>query len=251
MAILQQPKQRLVVQTEHRTAEDAGQAHLVARAIERSQQVQQVVDFLLGVEGVAADEIVGDLVASQGLFVVFDVRQRTEQEGEIAGTGGSGRWLARWPLRSSQTSISPESSMLRMRRAIQSASRRRSRSLGPMSSEVRRGGEAEGTRGEYFGSLHLLRRCFHLPPSAFRPFFTAGPEELDGGRGADLRTTRDKAARSLGPNSSLNRALTKSRMAGWLRKFSVRRQPPLCRNFLREDAEHAVDRPRGNGRSTA
>ena len=83
-------------QAEKRTAEHAGQAHLVARAIDRPQQIQQIVDFLLGVEGMSADEVIVDAVAPQGLFVVFHVRQRANSRAmspcRTARTAGWPAW---------------------------------------------------------------------------------------------------------------------------------------------------------------
>ena len=89
--LLRKPQERLVQEAEKGTAEHAGQTHLVARAIDRPQQVQQIVDFLLGVEGVSADEVIVDAVAPQGIFVIFHVRQGAKQQGDVA--------LLDWPDR--------------------------------------------------------------------------------------------------------------------------------------------------------
>ena len=82
--VLRKPQQRFVQQAEHRAAKHAAQAYLVAWAVDRPQQIQQVVNFLLGVEGVSTDEVIVDAVAAQGLFVVFHVRQGAEQQGHVA-----------------------------------------------------------------------------------------------------------------------------------------------------------------------
>ena len=53
-----EPEQRFVGEREERAAQDAGQADFVGRAGDGAEQVQHVVDFLLGVKGVAADEVI-------------------------------------------------------------------------------------------------------------------------------------------------------------------------------------------------
>ena len=89
-----QPKEALVEQAEQRAPQRAGQAHFVARIFERPQQVQQVVDLLLGVEGMSADQVVVDAVAAQCLFVVVDVGKRAEQQRHVAGADFPGRRLS-------------------------------------------------------------------------------------------------------------------------------------------------------------
>jgi len=84
----------------------------------------------------SADEIIIDAIAPQGFLVVFDVRQGAKQQGEVALFD-----LAQGFVSLSQMIFSPASSMLRMRRAIQSASVRMSRSRRPISS---RGEAAKG-----------------------------------------------------------------------------------------------------------
>jgi hypothetical protein len=78
------PEQGLVLQAKQRAAQHAGEAHLVVRAGQGPQQVQQVEDFLLGVEGMSADQVILDAVAPQGFFVEGHVRQRAKEDRDVA-----------------------------------------------------------------------------------------------------------------------------------------------------------------------
>ena len=95
IGVLCQPKQRFVRKREQSTAQCAGQADFVARTDQRSQQVQKVEDLLLGVEGVAADQVVVNPVTPQRLLVQLDVRQRAKQDGDVAGLDRARLQLAR------------------------------------------------------------------------------------------------------------------------------------------------------------
>ena len=64
-----EPEQRFVGEREERAAEDAGEADFVGGAGDGAEQVEHVEDFLLGVERVAADEVVVEAVFAEGFFV--------------------------------------------------------------------------------------------------------------------------------------------------------------------------------------
>ena len=55
---IDEPEQRFIGQCEKRAAQHAGQAHFVGGAGHRTEQVEHIVDFLLSVKRVAADEVV-------------------------------------------------------------------------------------------------------------------------------------------------------------------------------------------------
>ena len=129
--MLRQPEDRFVEQAEERTAQHAEQGDFVGRAFQRAEQIQQIVHFLLRVKGMAADEIIIDAVAAQGFFVIGDVGQRAEEQGDIALLDGAGGRIARFfGVLVADEFFAAHRASARMRRAIQSASRRRRRSVG-------------------------------------------------------------------------------------------------------------------------
>ena len=79
-----EPEQRFVGEREERAAQHAGQADFVGRAGDGAEQVEHVVDFLLRVERVAADEVVVEAVFAERFFVHLHVAQRAEQDGDVA-----------------------------------------------------------------------------------------------------------------------------------------------------------------------
>ena len=79
-----EPEQRFVGEREEGAAEDAGEADFVGRAGDGAEQVQDVEDFLLSVEGVATDDVVVEAVVAEGFFVDVDVAQRAEEDGDVA-----------------------------------------------------------------------------------------------------------------------------------------------------------------------
>ena len=87
-AALDEPEQRFVGQRKERAAQHAGQAQFVGRAGHRAEQVEHVVDFLLGVKRVAADEVVSQVVFAECFFVQVHVAQRAEQDGDVAQLHG-------------------------------------------------------------------------------------------------------------------------------------------------------------------
>ena len=64
-----QDEQGLVAEAAERRAQRPGQADAVLRVLQGAEQVEQVVDLLLGEEGPAADEVVVQPVAAQGRLV--------------------------------------------------------------------------------------------------------------------------------------------------------------------------------------
>lgn len=78
------PEDGFVKEIEKRTAQHAQQAHFVAGAFQRTEQIHQVEDFLLGVKGVSAHKIIIDAIAAQCLFVIRHVGQCAEEQGDIA-----------------------------------------------------------------------------------------------------------------------------------------------------------------------
>ena len=51
---------------------------------DRAQQVQDIENLLLRVEGMASHEVIVNLIPAQGLLVVLNVRKRAKQDGHIA-----------------------------------------------------------------------------------------------------------------------------------------------------------------------
>ena len=87
--LVDQPEQRFVGEREERAAQHAGQADFVGRAGDGAEQIQHVVDFLLGVEGVAADEVVVETVFAEGFLVQPHVAECAEQDGDVARLGAA------------------------------------------------------------------------------------------------------------------------------------------------------------------
>ena len=127
--VLGEAIERLVENAEHRAAEHTGQRHLVARIGHGAEQIDDVEDFLLGVEGVPADKVVVDAVLPQGLFIILDICKRPEQERDIARPAGAENRLACDILVPYQLFAVIEHGA-QSRRAIHRASRRRLRLAG-------------------------------------------------------------------------------------------------------------------------
>ena len=72
-------------QGEKGAAEDAGEADFVGSAGDGAEQIEDVEDFLLGVEGVAADEVVVETLFAERFFVEADVAEGAEEDGDVAG----------------------------------------------------------------------------------------------------------------------------------------------------------------------
>ena len=79
-----EPVQRFIGERKEGAAEDAGEADFVGRAGDGAEQIEDVEDFLLGVKGVAADDVVVEAIVAEGGFVDVDVAQRAEQDGDVA-----------------------------------------------------------------------------------------------------------------------------------------------------------------------
>ena len=77
--MLSQPEQRFVGQREHRTAQHAGERDFVGGTGQRSQQIHDVVNFLLGVKRMAADQIIIDAVFPQRFFIMLHVGKSAKQ----------------------------------------------------------------------------------------------------------------------------------------------------------------------------
>ena len=78
------------------------------------------------------------------------------------------------------------------------------------------------------------------------------PQEFDGRLGRWLAAGWGRSGSYCpSPNASQNSALTKFRIAGWLRKFSVSGSRPGSGTSLAQIAKHFGLRRRGSGRSTA
>ena len=160
--------------------------------------------------------------AAQGLFVILHVGQGAEQQGDVAGPhrprAGSASSRCS-PTRSSRPSRASRGAAGRSNRPRAAAAAR----LGPSSVDGR----------------FALRRSLVARLALPRVFLRLDrPKELDGRRGADLRAWTARSGSYSGPNSSPNRALTKSSTAGWLRKFSDSGNRPVGGNLLAKLLEH-------------
>ena len=123
-----EPEERFVGEREERAAEDAGEADFVGGAGDGAEQVEDVEDFLLGVERVAADEVVVEAVFAEGFFVDLDVAERAEEDGDVAGLSRRGFFVS---LSTTGSSVQVGSSNALRRRAIALASSRRALSFSP------------------------------------------------------------------------------------------------------------------------
>ena len=176
------------------------QAHLVVRIGQRPQQVHHVVDFLLGIKGMAADQVIVDSPAPQGLLIVRHVGQGAEQAGRCRRAARRGRPLPARPRR-----FLPHDFLARVQHGAE-----------PPGDPVGLAPPLPLGRGQFRAPHPRRRRPLPLP--ARRPRGTRRPA---GGRPACGRPAAARtAASSVPPNSSANRALTNSSTAGWLRKFS-------------------------------
>ncbi len=78
------PVQCFIGERKEGAAEDAGQRDLIGGAGDCAEQIEDVEDFLLGIEGVAADDVVVEAVVTEGGFVDVDIAERAKQNGDIA-----------------------------------------------------------------------------------------------------------------------------------------------------------------------
>ena len=67
--VLREPEDRFVFERKETAAEHAGETHHVGGTGHGTEQVQEIEDFLLGVESVTADQVVVDAVAAERVFV--------------------------------------------------------------------------------------------------------------------------------------------------------------------------------------
>src|SRR5262245_24460284 len=81
-----QQKQGLVAQAAEGCPQRACQANAVLRIFQGAEQVEEVVNLLLGEKGPAADEVVIQSVLPEGGFVELNVSHRPEKKHHVTGT---------------------------------------------------------------------------------------------------------------------------------------------------------------------
>src|SRR5262245_4007521 len=84
-------EQGFIAQATKRRAQRPGQAQGVFGIFQSSQEVQQIIDFLLREEGSTADDVVVQTLFTKGFFIEVDLAHRPEEEDDVA--------LAHWPQR--------------------------------------------------------------------------------------------------------------------------------------------------------
>ena len=75
----------IVGKTEKRRPQNADQGDCVIGIIQEHTEIDEIVDFLLGEERAAADEVIVDAAAAKDVFVNRHVGQGAKQNREIAG----------------------------------------------------------------------------------------------------------------------------------------------------------------------